>query len=113
MGTKVNKEILKHTTLLKKEFGFCGSYNQLKHLEKYAHQLALDKCNIPMEEEEIERREQHINDRMVELFGFLPKGFLINGDPRGYALKIESENKPKEMYNDWGGYGILAPDNFN
>jgi len=37
----------------------------------------------------------------------------INYDPRGYALKIRDnyikENNIK-IYQDWGGYGILAPD---
>jgi hypothetical protein len=38
---------------------------------------------------------------------------LINHDPRGYALKIKDDymraNK-LALYQDWGGYGILAPE---
>jgi hypothetical protein len=38
---------------------------------------------------------------------------FLNGDPRGYSLKIEDswmrEHKA-ELHRDWGGYGILAPE---
>jgi hypothetical protein len=42
--------------------------------------------------------------------------FRFNGDARGYALKLTNggdyEDKPVqvEIYKDWGGYGIIAPD---
>jgi len=38
---------------------------------------------------------------------------FINYDPRGYALKIKDEyirDHHIKLYNDWGGYGIIAPD---
>lgn len=38
---------------------------------------------------------------------------FLNRDPRGYSLKIESEwtkEHAPELYQDWGGYGIIAPD---
>ena len=38
--------------------------------------------------------------------------FIINRDPRGYALKIPTEDqriKEYGLYRDLGGYGILAP----
>ncbi len=39
---------------------------------------------------------------------------FVNRDPRGYALKIDSEwmrDHPKAMlHTDFGGYGIIAPD---
>jgi hypothetical protein len=36
---------------------------------------------------------------------------FFNGDARGYALKINDEFvKDKEIFKDWGGYGIIAPD---
>jgi hypothetical protein len=37
------------------------------------------------------------------------EGFFINGDPRGYSLKIKEKIYP-ELHQDWGGYGILAPE---
>jgi len=42
--------------------------------------------------------------------------FKFNGDTRGYALKLTNggnyEGQPVqvEIYKDWGGYGIIAPD---
>lgn len=44
------------------------------------------------------------------------KDLVINRDPRGYALKLEIENKelPRTFINkawrDWGSYYIVAPD---
>lgn len=39
---------------------------------------------------------------------------FVNGDPRGYTLKIDDKYKDKMhkagVYRDWGGYGIIAPD---
>jgi hypothetical protein len=39
---------------------------------------------------------------------------FLNGDPRGYALKIESgwmrEQNEFRLHSDMGGYGILAPE---
>jgi len=38
---------------------------------------------------------------------------IINGDPRGYALKIDDEYVREhnlDIMRDWGGYGIIAPD---
>jgi len=38
---------------------------------------------------------------------------FINYDPRGYALKIKDGYVPEnnlQIYQDWGGYGILAPE---
>lgn len=46
------------------------------------------------------------------VFGELPKGFYLNSDPRGYALKIDLESigvSRQNIYTDWGGYGLLAP----
>lgn len=37
--------------------------------------------------------------------------FYLNGDPRGYALKLNIPNNEYSIYRDLGGYGILAPAN--
>ncbi len=50
--------------------------------------------------------------KMVELTP-LYLAVFINGDPRGYALKIKSEYVAKHnirIYRDFGGYGIIAPE---
>ncbi len=41
------------------------------------------------------------------------KAVFINGDPRGYALKIDDtyvRETGNNIYRDMGGYGIIAPD---
>ena len=41
------------------------------------------------------------------------KVLFLNGDARGYALKIDDEylkNNNFNIHRDWGGYGIIAPD---
>ena len=38
---------------------------------------------------------------------------FVNGDARGYALKIMDSyvmERRLDIYKDWGGYGIIAPD---
>ncbi len=98
------------------------AYNKLLSLENRAHKVAEDDCNFGMEEEVYEKRMDKIRDAVSKIFGKLPEGFFINGDPRGYALKIkEEDNKLVKgqlddgiskviSYTDWGGYGILAPE---
>lgn len=54
---------------------------------------------------------------VANTFGILPPGFFINGDPRGYALKIDNELSDGKalidavkLQTDMGGFGILSPD---
>lgn len=48
--------------------------------------------------------------RVARVFGQLPPGFFVNGDARGYALKIDPAKGvvPPGMATDWGSYGLLA-----
>lgn len=51
-----------------------------------------------------------IRDKVEKVFGYLPEGFFVNGDPRGYALKLETGSVPYRLHEDWGRYQILAPE---
>ena len=86
----------------------------LKALEKKAHKWAEDACNYPISERTQKRRENIIYRDIARIFGTVPTGFFYNGDPRGYALKIDNEKASVDgIARDWGGYGILAhPGNF-
>lgn len=44
------------------------------------------------------------------VFGCVPAGFFVNGDARGYALKLDPDQTtiPSGMHTDWGRNGILA-----
>ena len=71
--------------------------------------------NFNADENAWERFSNMIEKQVQTLFnGKLPY-LYINGDPRGYALKIDEE-KGRELIEktglerDWGGYGLLAPE---
>lgn len=102
-------------------------YRRLRPLENRAHRNAEQYCNGPyyggIEGDEYDKRQEAITEQVKRLFGgILPRGFFINGDPRGYALKINAGNEagqehhpeyiPQGLHKDWGGYGILAPEEF-
>jgi hypothetical protein len=81
---------------------------ELYKLEKRAGKIALDICNGKTHSKQ-EKQLEKILLRVNELLKV--KTAFINTDPRGYALKIkESEARELGMYQDWGGYGILAPE---
>jgi hypothetical protein len=99
---------------------------KLRRIEGSAHKLAEDACNgydqrgvvIDFESLAYTKRETQLKDRLAQTLGdtwmTLDRlGVFINLDPRGYALKIDDESMRAhnlELYRDWGGYGILAPE---
>ena len=96
---------------------------KLRALEAKASKLATDYCNgengVNTENWEVKTAPILAAVRKV----LFPNGMtgdgqkdwciFLNGDARGYALKIRSEYvaaNSLDIYKDWGGYGILAPD---
>lgn len=63
---------------------------------------------VTLDQWEVEKDRTRLE--LVKIFGKLPTGVFINGDPRGYMLKLDSEKVtiPEGMYKDWGSDGILA-----
>ena len=88
---------------------------RLRQIEAKAAKVALDLCNGETDQATADEALQKIEYEVNGVTGFARAGVpvFINRDPRGYALKIESEwmreNAPR-MHQDWGGYGIIAPD---
>jgi len=101
----------------------------LFRLEKKAHHATTCLCNTNtlhlMElnkytgydvkqttEEEQDKFFENIKKQLIKILGKeAEKHFFINYDPRGYALKLKSEFcKDKNIYKDFGGFGIIAPD---
>ena len=81
---------------------------ELYKLERKANRITTDQCNGEGNEDAQEKQLNKILTRVNELLKV--KTAFINGDPRGYALKLnEEEAKELGIYQDWGGYGILAP----
>ena len=92
---------------------------KLFRLEKKAHKLSTDYCNGDLNFDDWELL---TNSILKEVFNILNvkndydswiSNIFVNGDCRGYALKIDDkyirENNIK-LHCDWGGYGIIAPD---
>lgn len=94
-------------------------YKKLCRIESKLHNLATQECNGTMDEEKAQpiydMAEKQIKELLPRLTNF--GGFFFNGDPRGYTLKVKEDVKAKifaetgfNMYSDFGGYGILAPE---
>ena len=88
---------------------------RLFRLEYKAHRLAEDYCNGKIEIDEWEGISDKILASLEKIIGKknMNKVFF-NGDPRGYALKIDDKYRDKMhkagITRDFGGYGIIAPD---
>lgn len=83
-------------------------WRKLRRIEREANSIGLDMCNTGISEAEKERRDAAVESKIKAIFGKLPKGFFINHDPRGYALKLEEGSGPAGLHRDWGNYQILA-----
>ena len=88
---------------------------KLRRLEAKAAALALQNCNVGVPEDEYWIRKEAILTKVQILLGYATSDVpvFLNGDPRGYALKIDDEWMRKtsaRLHNDMGGYGIIAPD---
>ena len=90
---------------------------KIHSLEVKAHKLATDYCNGEnnVTTENWEELTDKILDKVDKILKFREKNIpvFVNGDARGYALKIEDDYVRKHkliIHQDWGGYGILAPE---
>lgn len=88
---------------------------RLRRLENKAHRLAEDYCNGLLESPAYELQAGQLLAKVDQLLHYESAGVpvILNGDPRGYALKIDDayvREHNLDIYRDWGGYGILAPD---
>jgi len=119
-------QLERHYNALSKLASICGINNadgkkfsnKLRKLEFEAHKLTTDYCNGDngmTSHEVFEERISPIKEQVLALFNNNIKGFFVNGDCRGYALKIEDdlmrgEYKEIGLQTDWGGYGLLSPE---
>lgn len=98
-------------------------WRRLRRLEVRAHNAATAQCNGESyggqpyrDEAEWEAFKDGIRADVAKVFGGnLPPRFFINGDPRGYALKLDGGDGTKPatsfaLVQDWGRNQILAPD---
>jgi hypothetical protein len=109
-------QILEHGNNLNKIFNtgiepvkLCKS---LRRLELKANKIATDWCNGVIDTENIDPIIEPVMKAARKILG-TAYPIQFNGDARGYALKISDKIMRAEnlnLYQDWGGYGILAPD---
>ena len=100
---------------------------KLRRLETKASRICTDYCNGDFDAgengEKLDAALDPILAKVNAILGNKPEDILravpvfINRDPRGYALKIESDwtfaycqKTGRRIYSDLGGYGILAPE---
>jgi hypothetical protein len=95
---------------------------KLRRLEREAHAEALRWRNGTNEYDEAEHERRidavltKVNEVLGNAGGAVPT--FVNTDPRGYALKVreswQRERRERCLpyfgHQDWGGYGIIAPD---
>jgi hypothetical protein len=65
-------------------------------------------CTEDGEFPESEVKLDKVRAEVQKLFKNNLKGFFINYDARGYALKIKAESCP--LSQDWGGFYLLSPE---
>lgn len=89
-------------------------YTELKNIESLGHKQAENYCNGIIDSDGWEKVTERIKNRLAKI---LPEKILknvkLNGDPRGYFLKLDDEfmrQENIELYRDWGGYGIFCPE---
>ncbi len=96
----------------------------LRRCETAMHRIQEDDCNGNPKantealdtawRENMEAREERIKARVSKLLGVpFEYPLMVNGDPRGYSLKIDDDYMHEhnvKLHRDWGGYGIIAPD---
>lgn len=85
---------------------------KLRRLEAKAHTLAEECCDWrSVDDTRTTMVEWGILKKVKGILGPVGPEIFLNYDPRGYALKICSEDAQNlKIYKDWGGYGIIAPD---
>lgn len=122
MEAEQQKAIIAHGEKLKQFFNLDPSVDPMKlckalrRLEVRCHRITTDACNGVIEPYDAEQEESVILDKVDKLVNFRAKNIkvFVNGDPRGYALKIGLEHEEQirkvNLSRDWGGYGLIAPE---
>lgn len=82
----------------------------LYRLEAKQSRAAVAYCNGDIKSGEYLTMSIQTQKKLLSLLGDSAP-IEINGDPRGYALKLsDAWSKDKQIYRDLGGYGIIAPE---
>lgn len=87
---------------------------KLRRLENKLDWINTQYCNGDITEDDQEALEYEVILKLRKVLNSKCNyPFYFNRDPRGYAIKLDDEwvrDNKIEIYRDWGGYGIIAPD---
>lgn len=117
----IYKVIANQRTFYTKFFGvkyldFIEVFEKMYKLEAAASRLSLGYCCGTITTEQWETKTEKLLEKVRALLPKNGKHVYVNGDARGYALKVRGEVSEKLKYKympghtDWGGYYILAPE---
>jgi hypothetical protein len=116
---RMNDQIRQHGENLNRVFALAEDPDKLARkvhsLGVKAHKLSLDYCNGDIDLEEWENETQAVLKSLDKILSYRANHIpiFVNGDARGYALKIDDDYVREhnlDIHRDWGGYGILAPE---
>ena len=126
MKEAIKNKVVSHGQNIIKMFNLSNDTNELqlcrklRRIEKEARILMTDQCNGDLNHkstDEILFMEEEILNKLDKILNFKSQNIpvFLNGDPRGYTLKIKDDYLRKvrdktPLYSDMGGYGIIAPD---
>lgn len=82
-------------------------------IEVKMHRTAEQYCNGEIDQAQVDKAEQNALKRLDAILNYKAQNIpvFINLDPRGYALKIESDYTQNiSIHRDMGGYGIISPE---
>jgi hypothetical protein len=92
----------------------------LRRIEAKVSRASVAYCNGDLREDQWCAEKCRASGSLIKLFHPSVKALdalRINGDPRGYALKLDdaftrehNRTAKTPIHTDWGGYGTLAPD---
>jgi hypothetical protein len=119
MNAETEKRVRAHGANLQRIFPATRDLDPLtlcrrvRRIERDAEDLFTRACCE--EVHDLEEQCDRLESRLDALLRFSEAGVpvFLNRDPRGYALKIQDEwinEHARHFYQDWGGYGIIAPD---
>jgi hypothetical protein len=121
VNERMKQQIIKHGEDLNRIFNLNEDPDKLARrihrLEIKAHRLATDYCNGEngVDSDNWDEKTLPVLKSLDKILKYTKHSIpvFVNGDARGYALKIRDEyvrDNNLQIHKDWGGYGILAPE---
>jgi hypothetical protein len=92
-------------------------WRSLRKIENAFSSVSVAYCNGDANDKQWEAAKDKAKAAVLKTLGKFPDGFMLNSDPRGYALKLrgpeagyKGATMPEGIEKDMGGNGLLAPE---